>query len=154
MRRKFILGVASWGGLGYLPKGPGTWGTLGAIPLWWVLATLERPVFVAVCFVFVGVAILVSHEAEKIYGSHDVGHIVIDEVAGLLVTVVGVPCRWPEVLAAFVLFRLLDIVKPWPIGWIDRRVPGGAGVVLDDVAAGVIGCLVLHAARLLLGGWW
>ena len=100
------------------------------------------------------VAIGVSHAAERAYGRHDVGHIVIDEVAGMLVTAIGVPFAWPEVLAAFALFRLLDAVKPPPINWFDAHVPGGLGVVLDDVVAGLIACGLLHGAARLLGGWW
>jgi len=149
-----VLALSSALGLGYLPKAPGTWGTLAAIPIWWALrglATLPFAIVVlAVCFV----SVLVAEAAERIYGKHDVQKIVIDEVAGLLVTAIGVPFRWPEVIAAFVLFRLLDMTKPGPIRTLDERVPGGLGVVLDDVGAGLVACALLHLARLIYGGWW
>ena len=151
---RVVLALASTFGLGYLPVAPGTYGTLAAIPLWYAMSTLPWWAFALVTLVAIMVAIWVAGLAERIYGSHDVQHIVIDEVVGLLVTVIGVPFAWPEVLMAFVLFRLLDSVKPGPIRWIDRHMTGGKGVVLDDVAAGVVGCVALHLARLFLGGWW
>ena len=111
---------------------------------WFVAATL------AVCIF----AVWAAGRAEALYGSHDVQHIVIDEVAGLLVTAIGVPWRWQQVLTAFVLFRLLDSLKPPPIRWFDRHVEGGFGVVIDDIVAGVVGCALLHLAHKVLGGWW
>lgn len=149
-----VIGLTSVLGLGYLPWAPGTWGTLAALPLWWALADLSWAPFVALCLAVTAVAIAASHRAEKIYGGHDVQHIVIDEVAGMLWTVVCVPWRWPEVIAAFVLFRILDAGKPWPIRWFDRHVGGGLGVVIDDVVAGIIGCGILHGAARLYGSWW
>ena len=98
-------------------------------------------------------AVWVAGRAEALYGSHDVQHIVIDEVAGLLVTVIGVPWRWPQILAAFVVFRVLDSWKPPPIRWFDKHVEGGFGVVIDDIVAGVVGCAMLHLAN-KVWGWW
>ncbi|MEK7705154.1 MAG: phosphatidylglycerophosphatase A [Myxococcota bacterium] len=154
MKRRFILTVSSALGLGYAPVAPGTFGTLAALPIWWAASGLSLTGFVLVTVVVTVAAVVVSELAERIYGSHDVQRIVIDEVAGMLVTVIGVPFRWPEVLAAFALFRLLDATKPPPIRWFDRHVKGGFGVVLDDVVAGAIACALLHGARLVLGGWW
>ena len=154
LRTTSILGFSSAFGLGYIPVGPGTFGTLAAIPIWWWLARYELAIAIAVTLAIVGFSIWISELAERIYGTHDVGKIVIDEVAGMLVTVVGVPARWPEIVAAFILFRVLDITKPPPIRWLDKHVQGGLGVVLDDVVAGVVGCAILHAARFVHGGWW
>jgi phosphatidylglycerophosphatase A len=83
-----------------------------------------------------------------VLGEHDSGRIVIDEIAGMLVALAGLPRQARAVGLAFVLFRILDVVKPWPAGWIDRRLPGGAGVVLDDIVSGVYANL---AARIVLG---
>jgi phosphatidylglycerophosphatase A len=152
MRRKLILGLASWFGLGFLPKAPGTWGTLGALPLWWAMADLTWAQYLTVTLTFISVSIWVSHEAEMIFGEHDVSHIVIDEVAGLLVAAFLVPFAWPEVMATFLLFRLFDITKPWPIRWLDRHIGGGVGVVVDDVVAGAAACLVMHLGFALVGG--
>jgi len=149
-----ILALSSVFGVGYAPLAPGTFGTLAAIPLWFALRQLPVWGFALATLALTGLAIAAAGAAERIYGRHDVGHIVIDEVVGLLATAIGVPFAWPEVVAAFILFRLLDIAKPPPVGWIDRRVPGGLGVVLDDLAAGLIGCGLLHLARVVLGGWW
>ena len=99
-------------------------------------------------------AIGFASRAETLLGTHDARTIVIDEVAGMLVTAIGVPFRWPEIVAAFVVFRVLDIIKPWPIRWVDARMGGGLGVVLDDVLAGALGCVLLHGAARLAGGWW
>jgi len=141
-------------GLGYLPAAPGTWGTLGALPLYWLLSNVPVGAAVAATLALTAVAVALSSRAETIYQGHDVQHIVIDEVVGLLWAVVAVPWRLPQIVAAFVLFRLLDALKPWPICAIDRRVGGGLGVVLDDVVAGLAACALLHGARFFWGGWW
>ncbi len=149
-----VLAAASALGLGYLPKAPGTFGTLAALPLWYAMSGLPVWAFAGLTAAAIAVAVLVARAAERLYGAHDVQHIVIDEVVGLLTTAVGVPFAWPEVIAAFVVFRLLDALKPQPIRWIDRNVHGGLGVVLDDVAAGVVGAAALQVARVLWGSWW
>ena len=82
------------------------------------------------------------------------GKIVIDEVAGLLVTVIGVPFEWPLVVTAFLVFRFFDIVKPPPVRQIDAKLGGGAGVILDDSMAGIYGLGVMHGLYWLNGGWW
>lgn len=153
-RDRVVLALASVFGLGYLPKAPGTYGTLAAIPLWYALSGLPWWAFALVTLAAIGVSVWIAELAERIYGGHDTQHIVIDEVVGLMATVVGVPFAWREVVAAFVVFRILDMWKPQPIRWIDDHVGGGFGVVLDDVAAGVVGCVALQVARVLLGGWW
>ena len=152
--RTSILSLASAFGLGYVPFAPGTFGTLAAIPIWWALSDVSLATFVwVVAGACVG-AVLVAHAAESYYRAHDVQHIVIDEVVGLLVTAVGVPFRWHEVVTAFFLFRVLDMTKPPPIRYVDRRVKGGLGVVLDDVLAGALACAIMHLGRVVFGGWW
>jgi phosphatidylglycerophosphatase A len=153
-RRLLVFGLSSAAGLGYLPKAPGTWGTLAALPIWYACRGLSPLAFTVVVLLVTAFSVLVAEAAERLYGRHDVQLIVIDEVAGMLVTAIGVPFAWPEVLAGFVLFRLFDMTKPQPIRWLDEHVPGGFGVVLDDIAAGVVACGLLHGARVLLGGWW
>lgn len=152
----FILSLSSAGGLGYAPKAPGTFGTLAAIPLWWLMASLgfDWISFLGATIVFTVVAIAVANQAEEIYDEHDSGKIVIDEVAGLLVTVIGVPFEWSLVLTAFLVFRFFDIVKPPPVRQIDAKLGGGAGVILDDSMAGVYGLGVMHGLYWLNGGWW
>ena len=152
--RRAILAFSSAFGLGYMPVAPGTFGTLLALPLWWLCRDLSLPYFVLGVLALIVFSVWISSRAEAYYGGHDVQHIVIDEVAGMLVTLIGVPFRWPELLVAFVLFRLLDALKPFPIGWVDEHVDGGLGVVMDDVVAGVLGCIMLHIGSFVLGGWW
>ena len=98
------LAVATAFGLGYAPRAPGTVGTLAAVPLWLALAKLPLWAYVLATVAVTGIAVAAAARVEKIYGSHDVQHIVIDEVAGFLIAASGVPFAWPQVLAAFILF--------------------------------------------------
>ena len=149
--RNFSLCLSSAFGLGYAPKAPGTFGTLAGIPLWWAMSDLSPLVFVAATLGWILLAFWVSDHADRIYGDHDSGKIVIDEVVGFLVAAIGIPFTWPNVLAVFVLFRIFDITKPPPIGYLDERVSGGVGVVVDDLVAGAFACVILHAVLLFLG---
>lgn len=151
---RFVLTFSSSLGLGYLPKAPGTWGTLLALPLWYGARHVATPSFALGVFALSLAAIFISSRAETIYGAHDVQRITIDEVAGMLVTVVGVPWSVPNVIVAFVSFRVLDATKPQPIRWVDRHVSGGLGVVLDDLLAGLVGCFFLHAYHRYFGVWF
>ncbi len=143
-----VLTLSSWFGLGYFPKAPGTVGTLGALPLWWLMSGWTWPIQVLFIFVLTVFSIWISSMAEAIYGEHDVGKIVIDEVVGLLACVVAIPFTPVLVVIGFLIFRLFDITKPWPIGWVDEHVSGGFGVVIDDIIAGIIGLGLFH------GGLW
>jgi phosphatidylglycerophosphatase A len=137
-----ILALATWGGAGLLPVAPGTWGTLAALPLWWLLAH-HGPVFYALGFAaLLGLSLLVAGPAQDLLGRHDHGAIVIDEAAGLLVTLAGVPPTLPAAVAGFLLFRAFDVLKPWPIRWLSRGVEG-LDVVVDDILAGVMARLAL-----------
>jgi phosphatidylglycerophosphatase A len=143
-QKNMFTWIASAGGLGYLPKAPGTWGTLAGIPLWYLLKDVSLGVYLASLAVLCAVACAVSEKVERMYGLHDVQWIVIDEVVGFLCTVIAVPWGVWQVCVAFAVFRVLDMFKPYPISWIDRHVKGGVGVVMDDVAAGLVGCALLH----------
>ncbi len=144
--------VATAGGAGYAPFAPGTCGTAVAVPLAWALASTSVWAFAAVIAVVTALGIWAAGVADQSWGTHDSGRIVIDEVAGYLATVALVDrSSLPILLIGFVVFRVLDILKPPPVRWIDRHVAGGAGVVLDDVAAGIIGCALMVALdRLVL----
>jgi len=137
-------------GSGLSRYAPGTAGTAAAVPLYLLLAPLG-PLWYAVALVVVTVVgAWLCGRASRALGVHDHGAIVIDEFAGYLLTMVGLPATWPWVLAGFVVFRLFDIVKPWPIGWVDRRVGGGVGIMLDDLLAGVYGVLLLQTVAFLI----
>lgn len=151
LRDRAVIAGSSVLGLGLIPVAPGTWGTLGALPLWWALD--QQPLWVWLV-ALVGVfafSVWISGMAEALYGEHDVSAVVIDEVAGMLVCVVAVPFTWPTVLLAFVVFRVFDIVKPPPVRWFDENVSGGLGVVVDDVVAGLLGLAVMHGLIVVLG---
>lgn len=145
--------AASVFGLGFLPKAPGTWGTLAALPLWYVMRHSSFLWFLLGVFVVALIAIAVARAAEKITDGHDAQWIVIDEVAGMLVAAIGVPFSLWQVVFAFVLFRLFDALKPPPIRQLDDHVPGGLGVVVDDLAAGVFACGVQHMFFKFYGSW-
>jgi phosphatidylglycerophosphatase A len=142
--RRFIIVTATWFGTGFSPFASGTVGTLGAIPLCLALARLPLPLYLLSTVAFTLFACWVSGHAEQLFGEKDSGKIVIDEVAGYLVTMIAVPLSWQSVLAGFLLFRLFDIVKPQPARWFDQSLKNGYGVVLDDVAAGVYACVATH----------
>lgn len=132
--------VATALGAGYAPRAPGTCGTAVAVPLAWALASLSVWHFglVAVGVTFLGVAC--ASRADRAWGTEDNQRIVIDEVAGYLFTVAPVDRgHWAPLAVGFVIFRALDILKPPPVRWLDANLPGGWGVVLDDVAAGLMG---------------
>lgn len=141
---KWIQLSATWFGLGYLKPAPGTWGTLGAIPLAALLMRLSPVAYMAVTILFAALAIFIAHLYEKQVEGHDASEIVIDEVAGFLVTMAWLPLTWQSFLLGFVVFRVLDAVKPPPISWADRRIRGGVGVVADDLIAGILANAVLQ----------
>ena len=142
--------LAAWGPCGFAPVAPGTFGTLGAIPLWWALARLPLAWYVGVTVALAALAALAAHHAGRHWGVVDASPIVIDEVVGYLVTMIAAPVSWPAALAGFLLFRVFDVLKPWPASALDR-VKNGVGVTMDDVAAGVYALAVLQLGRLALG---
>lgn len=147
----FIMTMANWFGTGNVPKLPGTIGTLGAVPLVIMVSFLRSNlyymIFTALFLVF---SIYISHEAEKEYGEKDAQNIVIDEVLGYLVTMsfvdlIGVDLKQAALRLGigFILFRIFDITKLGPIQKV-QGVKGGLGVVLDDLIAGIIACIILN----------
>lgn len=130
--------LATWFGSGLLPKAPGTWGTLAALPFAWVIQAQAGPLALGLATVlvfFVGIGAANKYMAET--GTHDPGAIVIDEVAGVWLVLVIVPNDWMLYGLAFLFFRIADIFKPWPACWADKNVHGGLGVMLDDILAGI-----------------
>ncbi len=137
-------------GSGAAPKAPGTFGTLAAIPLWLLFADLPILSYIAVIVVASLVGIWLCGQTSKDLGVHDHGGIVWDEFVGLWITYIALPEGWVWVLFGFLLFRLFDIWKPWPIGWADSKVSGGLGIMLDDILAGFMALGVLQAVNYLL----
>lgn len=139
--------VAKWLALGLgsglAPKAPGTFGTLAAVPLFLLLQPLPLWGYALATLLVCLVGIWACGEYSRALGVHDHGSIVWDEVAGYLITMMFAPPGWLWVVIGFVLFRLFDIWKPWPIGWLDAKVHGGLGIMLDDMLAGVFASAVL-----------
>ncbi len=133
---KTALFLATWFGTGLLPFAPGTFGTLGGLPLAVALLYFPAPFRAAFLLVFLLVAVWASGRSQSILGRSDPPEVVIDEVAGFLVATWLLRPDWANLAGAFLLFRLFDILKPFPVGFIDRRLKGGLGIVLDDIAAG------------------
>jgi len=123
---------------------PGTFGTLAAVPLYLLLSLLPLSTYVFVTLIVCVAGIYICDKTCRDLGVHDHKAIVWDEVAGYLLTMLAAPVGWQWPLVGFVLFRFFDIVKPWPIRWLDRNVKGGFGVMADDILAGVVACLVLQ----------
>jgi phosphatidylglycerophosphatase A len=138
--------------VGYLPGMPGTWGTLAALPLWWGLAHLGPWGYGLGVAALVGLALWVAGPAQGYLGREDHPAIVIDEVAGLLITLAGVPLTWHHAAAGFIIFRALDILKPPPIRRFSAGPSGGLEVVGDDVMAGLMARLVLEVIMVFSGG--
>jgi len=144
--------LATWFGSGYLPKAPGTWGSVAALPFawimmqtggFWLLAGASLVVFV--------VGLWAAKDYMDRSGTHDPGPVVIDEVAGQWIVLLIAPLDPISYGLSFILFRLFDILKPWPISWADKSLGGAWGVMLDDVLAGIAGLVCLYGI-LLYGG--
>lgn len=131
-------------GSGAAPKAPGTFGTLAAVPLWYLMAQTSLPVYLVLILAAFVIGIWLCGRTSRDLGVHDHGGIVWDEFVGYWITMIAVPVDWIWALLGFILFRLFDIWKPWPIRPVDRRVHGGLGIMLDDVLAGVFAALVLQ----------
>ena len=143
-RERAVLFVATGFFIGTVPFAPGTFGTLIGLPVCFLLSRLNFLQSVICILVFIPFAIWIASAAEKILRQKDPGQIVIDEIAGVMVTFAGLPFNLKTALAGFIIFRVLDILKPFPIRTLEKRVGGGSGVVLDDVLAGVYGNLILR----------
>jgi phosphatidylglycerophosphatase A len=149
-REKAVLFLATGCFLGNIPFAPGTFGSLLGIPLCFALSKTD--VYVAALFTLLLIvfAIWIAQVAEKNFNNTDPGNIVIDEIAGMTVTFIGVPFNLISVVFGFLLFRVLDIAKPFPIRRLERSLSGGVGIVLDDVMAGIYSNLILRLTYRLI----
>ncbi len=142
--KKSLLLIATYFNIGKFPKAPGTVATLATIPIWWALWHAGPIIYMIITLLLFPIGVLAAQAYEAQSSTHDSKEIVIDEVVGFLITMVWLPMTWQSVAFGFIIFRFLDIVKPPPIRQLDQKVPGGLGVMLDDVAAGVIGSIVMQ----------
>jgi phosphatidylglycerophosphatase A len=139
-------------GSGLARYAPGTFGTLASIPFYLVLARLPAWLYAVTVIAAFALGSWICEAVSRDLGVHDHGGIVFDEFVGYWITMFLLPAEWPWILAGFAAFRLFDIWKPGPIRWLDRNVGGGFGIMFDDVAAGAVACLSLHALRVALTG--
>ena len=142
--------IATSGFAGYLPGAPGTWGSIVAILLWYALQLVIEPLFIVgltVVLFFIGV--WVAKDISRYEEEEDPSHIVIDELVGQWIPLWFLPVTPMYILMAFILFRIFDIAKPWPVSMFDR-IPGGWGIMLDDIAAGVYALLILEGIQFIL----
>jgi phosphatidylglycerophosphatase A len=147
-RDRIAWALATWFGCGLVPLAPGTAGSAGAIPLYLLLRPYGPAVVLAAALVVTLVGVAVASRVAAITREKDPQRVVIDEVAGMLVTLAPAPLAgWRAVVAGFVLFRVCDQLKPWPARLAEHRLRGGWGIVLDDVAAGVWAAAGVGALR-------
>ena len=137
-------------GSGLAPRAPGTVGTLVAIPLYMVFSGVDLAVYTALLIGLAAAGVWICGTASRQLDVHDHPGIVWDEFVGYWITMWAVPAEWVWMLAGFAVFRVFDVIKPWPVSFIDRRVHGGMGIMLDDMLAGVMACLTLHIAMWIL----
>ncbi len=142
-----VMWLATGFGTGLSPYAPGTVGSLVGVLFYLAMAELPLPYYLMGLAALAIFGVWVCHEAGKILGVSDHPGIVWDEIVGLLITMAATPPSWQGVVLGFALFRFFDILKPWPVATIDRKVAGGLGVMLDDVMAGVYALVCLQLLR-------
>ena len=140
--------IAYWFGIGLIPIAPGTWASIFTLPLAYFLAkfgNLEIYIFFTLFITFIGIyaSKIISVEMKN----SDPSQIVVDEVAGQLITLMFIPPETIWYIFGLILFRFFDIKKPWPIGWLDKNVEGGMGIMLDDIAAGIFAGVLLFLSH-------
>ena len=140
--------IATFFGVGHGRPGPGSWGSAATVLLWWLVTRWIPPAMqiagcIALTVVVIALGIPAATRVARETGLHDPQFVVIDEVAGQLITLLAVPVSWKSLLAGFILFRAFDIVKPPPVRQLER-LPEGAGIVLDDVGAGLYALMVMQ----------
>jgi phosphatidylglycerophosphatase A len=141
---KAVIFLATGCFVGNVPVAPGTAGSLLGILACWVLSRIQLSLAALVVVVFIFLAMGIAAAAQNLMNRSDPGCIVIDEIAGMMIALLGLPFNWVIVAVGFIFFRILDVLKPFPIGRLEQRLSGGVGVVIDDVAAGIMANLALR----------
>lgn len=151
MFKKMILFTACGFGTGFAPAAPGTFGSLFGILVYFIIQSFSWQIQLVLVAVLVIIAVICSHVAAKMLGQEDPGSIVIDEIVGQVIALWGVQFTLANVIAGFVLFRFFDILKPYPIKMLEKKVPGGAGIVVDDLMAGIYARIIMFGFVLVYG---
>jgi phosphatidylglycerophosphatase A len=145
-KQKSVMFFATGCFIGNISFAPGTFGSILGLALCFFLSKIEFAMAVGLTILFVFFAIWMAHEAEILLKAEDPGCIVIDEMAGMAVTLIGLPFNMISVLTGFLIFRILDIWKPYPIRWFERKLSGGVCIVMDDTVAGILGNIILRVS--------
>lgn len=145
--------IATGFGSGLSPRAPGTVGTLAALLPWWWLRLLPLPYYLVALVLAFAIGVWAAQWVVTRSGVNDPQVVVWDEFVGVWIALLAAPPGWGWMLAGFVLFRLFDIAKPWPVSWADRRVKGGLGVMLDDVFAGIYALVAMQSAAWAIARW-
>ena len=143
-KQKSVMFIATGCYIGNISFAPGTFGSVLGLPICFFLSKTDLSMAVLLTLIAILCAIWIANEAEKILKTEDPGCIVIDEIAGIILTLFGLPFNIISVTAGFLVFRALDIWKPYPIRFLENKFSGGIGIVLDDVAAGILSNLILR----------
>ena len=153
---QLLLAIATGFYVGFLPVFPGTWGSAAALIPYYFVHTLSLPAYLLMLAALFIIGFFSAGAAEKILDRADAGPIVIDEILGMLITLTFAPAHPVYWLLGFVLFRIFDILKPFPVSWFDNHIHGGIGIMMDDVIAGLyaLGCLqLIHFIVTRFIGW-
>ncbi len=137
-------------GSGAAPIAPGTVGTLVALPLYWILSHLSLGMYLITVIMITLISMYLCDVASKKIGINDHQGMCLDEFVGLFVAMTGLSPTFLHMFFGFLLFRFFDIAKPWPISWIDQKIHGGVGMILDDVVAGIFTCALIHGSQFIL----
>lgn len=149
--KRFAVAIASAAGLGYAPIAPGTFGSAAGVVIYLLTANWSLPSQAGLALGVTAIGVWASSMAAQHFGRSDPSQVVIDEVAGQLVTMLGTGATWKGALIGFLLFRAFDIVKPWPANRLEQ-LHGGWGIMADDVMAAIYSCAILHAIIWLVPG--
>jgi phosphatidylglycerophosphatase A len=148
---KAVFVIATFFGLGYAPVASGTAGSAGAVVLFILAGRLWWPWYIGLWLVLFAIAVYTSQKVQDAIGEDDPSIVVIDEVVGYLAAMFLLPVSAGYIATGFFIFRLLDIIKPFPASYFDKKVKNGLGIVMDDVIAGIFTCVILHLFRLAWG---
>lgn len=148
-REKWVLFLSSGGFVGNIPFAPGTFGSLIGLFFCYLLSKVHLWISFALIVSFIAMAVWVSNRAQQILKERDPQSIVIDEISGMMLSLAGIGFNLISATAGFIVFRILDILKPFPIRAIEKKFSGGLGIVMDDLAAGIISNFILRIAFFL-----
>ncbi len=150
-KEKLVMFLATGCFVGKIPIAPGTFGSIAGLLFCFFLSRVSFLLASLIVVVFIAFAVWIAGKAEKIMKQKDSGSIVIDEIAGIMITLLGLPFNFISVISGFFIFRILDIIKPFPISSLENKLSGGTGIVMDDVAAGFLSNCLLRSIFIITG---